>query len=118
SWIKTGRASWAWWSYPDGPATEKLFNQFTDFAAKMGWEYTLFDAGWWEPGLPKIAAHARSEGVIPMAWSHASDFYDPQKRNAKLDELQAAGVGGVKVDFWCSDRQEAVAAMQSLFEDA
>ena len=36
SWIKPGRASWAWWSYPNGPATEELFNQFTDFAAKDG----------------------------------------------------------------------------------
>ncbi len=32
--------------------------------------------------------------------------------------MQAAGVVGVKVDFWCSDRQEAIAAMQALFHDA
>ncbi len=50
SWIHPGRASWGWWSYPEGPATEQMFDQFTDFAARMGWEYTLFDAGWWEPG--------------------------------------------------------------------
>ncbi len=49
SWIKPGRASWAWWAYPDGPNTAELFNRFTDFAARMGWEYTLFDAGWWTP---------------------------------------------------------------------
>ena len=49
SWIHPGRASWAWWSYPDEPATAKRFNEFTDFAAKMGWEYTLFDAGWRRP---------------------------------------------------------------------
>src|SRR6202453_4021038 len=51
SWIKPGRVSWAWWSYPDGPATAKLFDHFTDFAAEMGWEYTLFDAGGGGPGL-------------------------------------------------------------------
>ncbi|MBU6411081.1 MAG: glycoside hydrolase family 97 N-terminal domain-containing protein, partial [Verrucomicrobia bacterium] len=45
SWIKPGRASWAWWSHPDGPDTTNLFDEFTDLAAKMGWEYTLFDAG-------------------------------------------------------------------------
>ena len=59
SWIKPGRASWAWWSYPEGPATTKLFNEFTDFAAKMGWEYTLFDAGLVEAG---VEAHCQPCG--------------------------------------------------------
>jgi hypothetical protein len=118
SWIKTGRASWAWWSYPDGPADAKLFNRFTDFAAKMGWEYTLFDAGWWNPGLKPIADYAKSKGVQPLAWNYAADFYDATNRAKKLDEMAAADIGGVKVDFWCSDRQEAIAAQQALMRDA
>jgi hypothetical protein len=118
SWIKPGRASWAWWSYPDGPATAELFNKFSDFAAKMGWEYTLFDAGWWKPGLKPIASYAISNGVIPLAWSYAAEFYDATSRMKQLDEMAAAGVGGVKVDFWCSDRQEAIAAQQALMRDA
>lgn len=118
SWIQPGRASWVWWSYPDGPATADVFNEFTDFAAQMGWEYTLFDAGWWGPGLSGLAAHARAKSVKPLAWSHAEDFYDAGSRRRKLDEMVAAGVRGVKVDFWCSDRQEAIAAMQALFADA
>lgn len=118
SWIRPGRASWAWWSYPDGPPTAELFNQFTDFAAKMGWEYTLFDAGWWQPGLKPIAAYALSKGVRPLAWNYAGDFYDPERRAKKLDEMAAAGVVGVKVDFWCSDRQEAIAAQLALMRDA
>ena len=118
SWIKPGRASWAWWSYPDGPATEKLFNEFTDFATKMGWEYTLFDAGWWKPGLKPIASYALSKGVMPLAWLFATDFYDAKKTTEKLDEMTAAGIRGVKVDFWCSDRQEAIAAQQALMREA
>lgn len=118
SWIKPGRASWAWWAYPDGPPTAKLFNDFSDFAAKMGWEYTLFDAGWWKPGLKDISHYAQSKGIIPLAWLFATDFYDAKKRSKRLDEMAAAGVRGVKVDFWCSDRQEAIAAMHGLFQDA
>lgn len=118
SWIKPGRASWAWWSHPEGPATANLFNSFTDFAIKMGWEYTLFDAGWWTPGLKSISSYAQSKGVAPLAWLFATDFYDAEKRAKKLDEMAAAGVRGVKVDFWCSDRQEAMAAMHDLFKDA
>ncbi|MDB6065134.1 MAG: glycoside hydrolase [Pedosphaera sp.] len=118
SWIKPGRAAWAWWSYPDEPTTTKRFNEFTDFSVKMGWEYTLFDAGWWRPGLKPITEHAQAEGVRPLAWLHAADFYDANKRKAKLDEMASAGIRGVKVDFWCSDRQEAIAAQQALIKDA
>ena len=117
SWIKPGRASWGWWAYPDGPFTEKLFDEFTDFAVKMGWEYTLFDAGWWKPGLKPISGYALSKGIKPLAWNYAGDFYDPEKRKAKLDEMAAAGIVGIKVDFWCSDRQEAIAAQQALMRD-
>jgi hypothetical protein len=118
SWIQPGRASWGWWSYPNGPATAELFNQFTDFAARMGWEYTLFDAGWWGPGLKPIAAYARSKGVKPLAWNFAKDFYDPRKRAKQLNQMAAAGVVGIKVDFWCSDRQESIAAQLALMRDA
>lgn len=118
SWIKPGRASWAWWAYPDGPDTTNLFNSFTDFAARMGWEYTLFDAGWWNVSLKEISAHAHSKGIIPLAWNFASDFYDSGQRAKKLNEMADEEIAGVKVDFWCSDRQEAIAAMHGLFRDA
>jgi len=118
SWIHPGRASWAWWSYPDEPPTAARFNGFTDFAARMGWEYTLFDAGWWGPGIKPLASHARDKNVLPLAWLHAKDFYDAKKRAAQLDKMVAAGIRGVKVDFWCSDRQEAIAAQQALMADA
>jgi alpha-glucosidase len=118
SWIHPGRASWAWWSNPDGPNDAALFDKFTDFGARMGWEYTLFDAGWWTPGLATISRHAQAKGVLPLAWMFAGDFYSRGKRKKKLNQLEAAGVRGVKVDFWCSDRQEAIAAMHSLFQKA
>jgi hypothetical protein len=117
-WVHPGRASWAWWSYPEEPPTAKRFNEFTDLAAKMGWEYTLFDAGWWKPGLKHIASYALAKSVAPLAWLHAADFYEPTSRTKKLDEMAAAGIRGVKVDFWCSDRQEAIAAQQALMKEA
>ena len=117
-WIKPGRASWAWWAYPDGPATAERFDEFSDFGALMGWEYTLFDAGWWTPGITNIAKYAISKGVAPLAWMGAGDFYSAQRRDRRLDEMVTNGVRGVKVDFWCSDRQEAIAAMHGLFESA
>jgi alpha-glucosidase len=118
SWIRPGRASWSWWSYPDGPHSEENYRTFSDFAARMDWEYTLFDAGWWEPGLDKLSAYARKQGLTPLAWTGAEDFYDAERADRKLDEFATAKVAGVKVDFWCSDRQEAIAGMHDLFERA
>ena len=68
--------------------------------------------------IAKYHCNAHSKGIIPLAWCFASDFYDPSQRAKKLDDLALAGIGGAKVDFWCSDRQEAIAAMQGLFRDA
>lgn len=118
SWIKPGRASWAWWSHPDGPNTPDLFNRFTDLAADFGWEYTLFDAGWWTPGLDPIARHAGDKGVMPLVWAHAKDYYNAERRRRRLDEFVSGGVKGVKVDFWCSDRQAAMAAVFDTLKDA
>ena len=112
SWIKPGRCSWVWWSYPDEPTTEGRFNEFTDFAARMGWEYTLFDAPWRNTGLQRIVHHAEAKGVMPMAWHIATGFYDAETRTKKLDAMKRAGVRGVKVDFCSSERQEAAVTVQ------
>ncbi len=118
SWIHPGRAAWSWWSYPEGPNTAQRYAKFTDLAVSFGWEYTLFDGGWWDVGLKPISDYARSKGVKSLAWSFAGDFYDPIKQGRKLDELFREGSIGVKADFWCSDRQETLAAMNQLFEEA
>jgi hypothetical protein len=56
-------------------------------------------------------------GIVPLAWNYAGDFYEPKRSADKLQEMADAGIGGVKVDFWCSDRQEAIAAQQALMRD-
>lgn len=118
SWIQPGRASWAWWSFPEGPFTAEVFHRFTDFSADLGWEYTLFDANWWDPGIEPLVRQATLRKVGAMMWTHARDYETPAKRQSKLDEVAGYGAVGVKADFWCSDRQETIACMQSLFEDA
>jgi hypothetical protein len=118
SWIKAGRASWAWWSHPKGPTDQALFDEFTDLAAEFGWEYTLFDAGWWKTDLGSISRYAKDRSVRPLAWTSAKDFFDPTERGQKLDEMARQGVYGIKVDFWCSDRQETMAAMVATLAEA
>jgi alpha-glucosidase len=118
SWIEPGKAAWAWWSHPDDHSPE-IFNQFTDLSAEFGFKYTLFDAGWEDADKQgKIIAHAAAKGVKPLVWGYSSAYFDPVKRKQRFHELAAMGVKGVKIDFWCSDRQEVMAALQSVFEDA
>ncbi|AUD01016.1 glycoside hydrolase family 97 protein [Spirosoma pollinicola] len=118
SWIEPGKATWSWWSHPEDQSPD-MYNTFTDLAASVGFGYTLFDAGWEKANAEGgIIAKATAKGIKPMVWAYSAAYFDAEKRRSKFKELAAMGVKGVKIDFWCSDRQEVMACFQSLFEDA
>jgi alpha-glucosidase len=118
SWIESGKAAWSWWSYPED-FTPEMYNKFTDVSASFGFKYTLFDAGWEKANKEgKIVDYALSKGVQPLVWGFSAEYFDPVKRKKRFKELAEMGIKGVKIDFWCSDRQEVMAALQGVFEDA
>ncbi|AKD54353.1 glycoside hydrolase family 97 protein [Spirosoma radiotolerans] len=118
SWIEPGKATWSWWSHPEDHSPE-IYNQFTDLAASLDFGYTLFDAGWEKANTEGgIIAKATAKGIKPMVWAYSAAYFEPEKRRKRFKELAAMGVKGIKIDFWCSDRQEVMACFQSLFEDA
>jgi alpha-glucosidase len=118
SWIEPGKAAWSWWSHPDDHSPE-IYNEFTDLSASFGFKYTLFDAGWEKANKEGgIIAHAVSKGIKPLVWGYSSEYFDPVKRTSRFKQLAEMGVKGVKIDFWCSDRQEVMSALQSVFQDA
>ncbi|MCC9064569.1 glycoside hydrolase family 97 protein [Flavobacterium piscisymbiosum] len=118
SWIVPGKAAWSWWSHPED-FTPEMYNKFTDVSASFGFRYTLFDAGWEKANKEgKIIDYALSKGVQPLVWGYSAEYFDSQKRKNRFKELESMGVKGVKIDFWCSDRQEVMAALQGVFEDA
>lgn len=118
SWIKPGRASWSWWAYPDKQNGTELYSSFISAAAKQGWEYSLLDAGWWKADTKALVEQATRENVSLLIWAHADGFYDESRRKQQLDSYAALGVKGVKIDFWCTDRQEALAAMTATLREA
>ena len=70
-WIKPGRASWSWWYYSDSPQDYNQLTPYVDFAAEMGWEYSLVDANWnrmQNGDLAKLAAYAKDKGVRLLVW--------------------------------------------------
>ncbi|UIR57530.1 glycoside hydrolase family 97 catalytic domain-containing protein [Sphingobacterium sp. SRCM116780] len=118
SWIEAGKAAWSWWSHPDDHSPE-IYKEFSELSASLGFKYTLFDAGWEKANKEgKIVDHALSLGVKPLIWGYSSEYFDAEKRKKRFKELAQMGIKGVKIDFWCSDRQEVMAALQSVFEDA
>ncbi|WP_420148146.1 glycoside hydrolase family 97 catalytic domain-containing protein [Spirosoma sp.] len=118
SWIEGGKATWSWWSHPEDHSPDR-YNQFTDLANSLGFGYTLFDAGWEKADKEGgIIAKAAARGVKPMVWGYSAGYFDAEKRRKRFKELAAMGVKGVKIDFWCSDRQEVMACLPTLFEDA
>ncbi|RQP09489.1 MAG: glycoside hydrolase [Parapedobacter sp.] len=118
SWIESGKASWSWWSHPDDHSPE-IYNEFSDLAASFGFEYTLFDAGWEKANREGgIIDYAAAKGIKPLVWGYSANYFDSKERKKRFKELADMGIKGVKIDFWCSDRQEVMAALQSVFEDA
>lgn len=134
SWIKPGKASWDWWSGPaaDGVnfklgSNTETAKHYIDFAAKVGFEYFMFDAGWAAhrtgpnnsggditPGaditqtqpdvnMPEILAYAKSKNVKVWLWSHWTDI-DRQMDQA-FPLFEKWGIAGVKIDFMDRDDQ-------------
>ncbi len=133
SFIVPGRVSWSWWS--DGSAA-KSFGRlvpFVDLAAEMGWEYSLVDAGWtdlaggtWQD-LARLAARKK---VGLLLWYNSGGPHNqvnapprdrmhlPDVRGAEMRALAAAGVRGLKVDFFNSDKQDVIKLYLAIAADA
>jgi alpha-glucosidase len=128
-----GRASWSWPLLGDDNTVVKVQKRFIDFAATMGWEYTLVDAGWDRnigyDGLKELIEYARPKNVKILVWyNSAGDWnmtphtprdrmFDPATRRAELQKIKDLGVAGVKIDFFAGDAQSTIAYYQDILED-
>lgn len=131
SWIQPGRASWSWWSEPGSPRLYEAQQRFVDGAAALGWEYTLIDARWHEMQggtWRDLVRHAASRNVGVMLWYHsgvpstrpapaAVKMIDAGARRQELERIAVAGVRGVKVDFFDSDKQEVIKLYLAVLEE-
>jgi alpha-glucosidase len=105
SWIRAGRSTWSWWS--NGATTRSLADQkrYVDFAARMGWEYNLVDAGWNASWIPDLVKYAKTKNVGIFIWVHYSSLDTAAERDSKLPQWHSWGVAGLKIDFIQSDSQ-------------
>ena len=132
-WIKPGKASWSWWYYSDSPQDYNQLTPYVDFAAEMGWEYSLVDANWnrmKNGDLKKLAEYAQEKGVKLLVWYNSGgphnevteeprdQMHDPARRKEAFAMLQDLGVAGVKIDFFQSDKQFIIQEYIDILKDA
>jgi len=132
-WIIPGRASWSWWSDGQSPKNYIKLVDFIDYAAEMGWEYSLVDANWQELGKDKIRElvnYANEKSVGLLFWYNSGGDHNEvgeeprnlmQERSVRREEfkfLNEIGARGIKVDFFHSDKQDRIQQYLGILEDA
>jgi hypothetical protein len=118
SWIHPGRVAWSWWA--DSGSPQRLADQrtYVDFAARMGFEYVLVDAGWNPGWIADLVAYAAERHVRVLLWTDWRALATPAQRTAVFDQWAAWGVAGIKADFLHSDSGERMAVIDDIAADA
>jgi hypothetical protein len=129
-----GKASWSWPLMGDDHTNYDTSKRFIDYAAQMGWKYTLIDALWdtqiGDAKMKELADYARTKGVSLLAWYNSAGDWNtaPQTPRSALltredrvrefERMKAIGIVGLKVDFWPGDGQSAIAYYHDMLEDS
>jgi hypothetical protein len=129
-----GKASWSWPLLGDGQTIHDTQKRFIDYAADMGWRYTLIDSMWDQQigydGLERLVDYARDKGVRILVWYNSAGGWNtaPQTprnlmltRESRLEEfarLKRIGIAGLKVDFFGGDGQSVIEYYQDILDDA
>lgn len=131
---KPGRYTWSWLIWQDRSVNYDDQVQFIDLAALLGLEYCLVD-NWWDQQIGRdrmeeLSRYALSKGVKLMLWYNSNGWWNdaPQTprdcmntasaRDREMAWLRSIGVAGIKVDFFGSDKQEAMALYEDILTDA
>jgi len=133
-WIKPGRASWSWAKLKDPSVNYEDQKRFIDYAADMGWEYTLVDVNWDQnigyDRMAELADYAASKNVGLFLWYNSSGSWNDteftpksallthEDRVKEFSRLQKMGIKGIKVDFFAGDGQSMMQYYIDIFEDA
>ncbi|WP_027330003.1 glycoside hydrolase family 97 protein [Marinimicrobium agarilyticum] len=132
--VKPGLASWSWALLKDDSITFDDQKRFVDYAAAMGWRYTLVDAAWdtkigYEK-MQELVDYAAKKDVEILLWYNSSgDWNDTEltpkselltreSRRRVFARLESMGVSGIKVDFFPGDGQSVIQYYIDILEDA
>ncbi|WP_454828705.1 glycoside hydrolase family 97 catalytic domain-containing protein [Pseudoxanthomonas wuyuanensis] len=132
--VVPGKASWSWPLLGDDQTVFEVQKRFIDYAADMGWRYTLIDSMWdsqiGDERVRELIDYARSKGVRILLWyNSAGDWNQAHQtprdrlltradRIREFDRLKAMGVAGLKIDFFGGDGQSVIGYYLDIMEDA
>ncbi len=123
SWIRPGKVAWDWWNanniygvdFKSGINTQ-TYKYYIDFASAHGIEYVILDEGWYRLGnlldvspeinVEELVSYGKEKNVGIILWVIWKTL-DDQLQEA-LDQFEAWGVKGIKVDFMQRDDQPMV----------
>ena len=131
---KYGRSAWSWIIRMDSSCNYDEQKEYIDFAAAMGWEYLLVDA-WWDSAIgyervEQLSRYAQSKGVGLFLWYNSNGYWNdaPQgprgrmhrmlDRHREMAWMKKAGIKGIKVDFFGSDKQQTMQMYEDILVDA
>lgn len=120
SWIKPGRAVW---KYLDGggQGTPEVMKQFTDGAAKLGFEHNILEGFWsrWtDDQIRDLVQYSNQKKVSIWFWKHSKDLRDSATRIAFFKRCHDLGVTGAKIDFFDHEAKEVVDLYASILREA
>ena len=134
AWIEPGRALITWCVFGNDGAQWHLQKWFVDQCAALDCEHLLVDAGWrterwgWLAGggdvwarLRELCEYGARKGVGIVVWHAFPEGRDdgpgltrPEARRDLFRRCREAGVKGVKIDFFNSERKEVIEAYEDL----
>ena len=132
--IVPGKAAWSWPLLGDAHTVFETQKQFVDYAAAMGWRYTLVDALWdtqiGDERIRELIEYASTRNVRILLWYNSAGAWNttPQtprdrmltraSRVAEFERLKKLGVAGLKIDFFGGDAQDMITYYHEIMQDA
>lgn len=115
-WVQPGRAAWSWIT---GRTTDRvtpaIMEEYTDYAARLGFEYNIIDEGWvnwasYQSKLEELAEQGEEFGVGQILWtgvtagaSFGGGIDSVEDAYAFIDLLDELGMEGGKIDFFTTE---------------
>ena len=123
TWIKPGRAVWSYFRH-DNVTTVGLEKYYIDNAARLGFEYSIVDAGWdssWPNALDSLrslVAYAKQRHIRLFVWKSYASLKDGATRKAFFKQMQQVGLAGLKIDYIDKEGIDQVRFYEQALRDA
>jgi alpha-glucosidase len=119
SWIRPGRAVWRY--LDGGENTFDGIKQFTELAARLGFEHHVVEGIWqrWTGDqLRDLVRHARERNVGIWLWKDSRALATADAQRAFFTLCQNVGAAGAKIDFFDHEAKEMIDRYQSILREA